>query len=199
MEADGRTARWAGHREQRRADFVEGAIAVLEREGPGVTIDQIAAERGVTRQALYRQFADRADLDRAIAARAADLLLDVLLPKLELVGEVPAAARVVLDAYLDFVLDNLSLYRFVRSHEASAAEGVKGTVSSRVARLATEYLSATGVTAASAAGPFATGIVGLADAVISAWLDDPAELSRTELVDQLVVMVQGVVTAVLST
>lgn len=196
---DGRTRRWEGHREQRRADFVESALEVIAREGPQATVDQIAAEQGVTRQALYRQFADRADLDRAIAARAGDLLLDALLPKLELTGEVGGAVRSATDAYLDFLLANLSIYRFVRSHEASAIEGVKGTVSSRVAAIATEYLTATGLTAAAAAGPFATGVVGLADAVISAWLDQPGELSRQDLVDQLVVMIVGVVQAVVLT
>lgn len=193
---DGRTRRWEGHREQRRADFVSSALDVIAREGPLATVDQIAAEQGVTRQALYRQFADRADLDRAIAARAGDLLLDALLPQLELTGDIGGAVRSATDAYLDFVLANLALYRFVRSHETAAYEGVKGTVSSRVAALATDYLTSTGVTAAASAGPFATGVVGLADAVISAWLDQPGELSRADLVDQLVVMVTGVVTAV---
>ena len=195
--ADGRTSRWEGHREQRRADFVESALLVIAREGPVATVDQIAAEQGVTRQALYRQFDDRADLDRAIALRAADLLLEALLPQLELTGEVGGAIRSATDAYLDFVLANLALYRFVRSHEASAVEGVKGTVSSRVAAIATDYVLTAGVTAAAAAGPFATGVVGLADAVISGWLDEPGELSRHDLVEQIVVMVGGVVQAVL--
>ena len=194
--SDGRTKRWEGHREQRRADFVESAIEVIAREGPQATVDQIAAEQGVTRQALYRQFADRVDLDRAIAARAGDLLLDALLPKLELTGEIGGAVRSATDAYLDFLLANLALYRFVRSHEATAIEGVKGTVSSRVAAIATEYLAATGVTASTTAGPFAIGVVGLADAVITAWLEQPGDLSRQDVVDQLVVMIGGVVTAV---
>jgi AcrR family transcriptional regulator len=193
---DGRTRRWEGHRDQRRADFVESALLVIAREGPLATVDQIAAEQGVTRQALYRQFADRAELDRAIAFRAADLLLEALLPTLELTGEVGATIRTATDAYLNFVLANLALYRFVRSHEASAVEGVKGTVSSRVAAIATDYLMTTGVTATATAGPFAAGVVGLADAVISGWLDEPGELSRQDLVEQLVVMVGGVVHAV---
>ena len=193
---DGRTRRWDGHREQRRSDFVESAIVVIAREGPQATVDQIAAEQGVTRQALYRQFADRADLDRAIAARAGDLLLDALLPTIELTGEIGGAVRSATDAYLDFVLANLALYRFVRSHEATAYEGVKGTVSSRVAALATDYVASSGRTATAAAGSFAVGVVGLADAVISAWLDQPGDLSRGDVVDQLVLMVSGVVSAV---
>ena len=196
MTTDGRALRWAGHREARRADFVDAALVVIAREGPLATVDQIAAERGVTRQALYRQFADRADLDRAVSQRAADLLLDELLPHLELSGDLLALIRANLLTYLGFVQDNLSLYRFVRSHEASAVEGVKDTVRSRVARIASDYLAQTGVVASTTAGVFATGVVGLADAVISAWLDEPGEVSRDELVEQLAVMVAGVVEAV---
>ena len=190
---DGRSARWAGHREQRRAEFVEAALVVLDRVGPSATVDQVAAERGVTRQALYRQFDDRADLDRAISLRAADLLLEHLLPHLSLDAGVPAAVRAAVGAYLDFVQAHLSLYRFVRSHEASAVEGVKSTVGSRVAALATEVVGGDALV-----DSFAVGVVGLADAVISAWLDDPRGRSRADVVEQLVVMVTGVVDAVLA-
>ena len=41
---DGRTARWAGHRAQRRTAIVDAAIAVIEREGPGATVEQFGAE-----------------------------------------------------------------------------------------------------------------------------------------------------------
>lgn len=197
VRPDGRALRWAGHREQRRADFVDAAIDVIEREGPSATVDQIAAERGVTRQSLYRQFGDRADLDRAISLRAADLLLDELLPHLELSGDVPALVRANLTTYVDFVSDHVHLYRFVRSHETSAVEGVKETVSTRVARIASDYLTQTGLAATATAPLFATGIVGMADAVISAWFEDPRDLAREDVVEQLVVMVTGVVTAVL--
>lgn len=195
---DGRALRWAGHREQRRAQFVEAALAVIAREGPSATVDQVAAESGVSKQALYRQFDDRADLDRAIAQRAADDLLVAVLPPLALreglaVGEL---ARAALQAYLDHVQQHLSLYRFVRSHEASTADGVKQTVSSRVADLAAQVVA--GQELAVDPVPFAVGVVGMADAVISRWLEDPAGLAQDDLVEQLVVMVTGVVTAVLA-
>ena len=196
--ADGRTTRWAGHREQRRAAFVAGALKVIERDGPAVTVDQIAAQLDVTRQALYRQFDDRADLDRAIALEAADQLVIAVLPSLDLTGNIPSSIRSALLAYLDYVQAHLSLYRFVRSHEADAVARVKDTLGSRVASIARDYLVATGAAPASLADTFATGVVGMADAVIGRWLDEPGGLSHDEVVEHLVVMINGTISSVVA-
>ena len=202
--ADGRTARWAGHRDRRRSEFVAAAVTVLEREGPAATVEQIAAELGVTRQAVYRQFADRADLDRAIAEHAAGLLVQHLTPHLDVEAGVEAGVRRALTAYLDFVQRHLSLYRFVRAHDvdpggggAGAVRRVKYTVTDAVAGLARGFLAATGDQPLALADTFAVGLVGMADAVVSAWLDDPRGLSREQVVDQLVQLLVGAVAAVL--
>jgi AcrR family transcriptional regulator len=197
---DGRTLRWAGHRDQRRAEFVDSALLVIARDGPGATVDAISAERGVSRQALYRQFDDRSDLDRAIAQRAADDLMSALLPRLDLSGDVEQSVRTALVVYLDHITGQLALYRFVRAHEADPGDDtvrrVKDTVAGRVAGVASAYLLEKGLASVEVAPTFALGVVGMADAVISAWLDDPRGLSRDDLVDQLTVMIVGVVRTV---
>jgi AcrR family transcriptional regulator len=199
---DGRTTRWAGHREVRRADFVAAAMEVIEREGPGATVDQIAAERGISRQSLYRQFDDRADLDRAIALEAADQLIAALLPKIDLSGEIPSSIRSALVAYLDHVQAHRNVYTFVRAHEAdpgdTAVRRVKDTVGSRVAGIARDHLVRTGVAEPALADSFATGVVGMADAVIGRWLDAPGSLSRDEVIEHLVLMVTGTISSVVS-
>ncbi len=197
---DGRTARWAGHREQRREAFVDAAIAVIDREGPGATVDRIGAELGLTRQAVYRQFSDRRDLDRAIAARAAALVVGELLPHLDGVADLDTAIADGLHAYLDFVREHLSLYRFVRSHDAevaadSAVRHVKETVGGRVATLAEDVLVGLDLPP-DLAGTFATGVVGLVDAVVGRWLDEPRGLSQEQLVQQLTTIIGGTVRAV---
>ena len=201
--SDGRTTRWAGHREARRADFVVAAMSVIEREGPSATVDQIAAERGISRQSLYRQFDDRADLDRAIAQEAAEQLIAALLPAIDLSGDIPSSIRSALVAYLDHVQAHLHVYTFVRAHEAdpgsSAVRRVKDTVGSRVAGLARDYLVSTGVAEPALADSFATGVVGMADAVIGRWLDAPGGLSRGEVIEHLVLMVSGTISSVVST
>ena len=198
---DGRTARWAGHREQRREAFVDAAVVVIERVGPAATVDQIGAELGVTRQGVYRQFADRRDLDHAIAERAAQMLFAELLPYFDggsaLLGDVEGAISRLTHVYLDFVERHLPLYRFVRAHELelsadSAVRTVKDTVAGRVAALARDVVATLDLPEG-LAETFAIGMVGMADAVISRWLEEPRGLSREELVDQLTRILGGAV------
>ncbi|MCU1603059.1 MAG: hypothetical protein JWO22_3768 [Frankiales bacterium] len=199
QRADGRALRWAGHRELRRAAFVTAALDVIERVGPAATVDQVAGELDVTRQALYRQFDDRADLDNAIAVAAADQLVEAVLPHLDLTGSIESSVRSGLLGYLGYVEQHLSVYRFVRAHEASGAvERAKDSLRSKVAGVARDHLVATGVAGASLAEVFATGVVGMADAVVGRWLDEPGGLSRDQLVDYLVQMVLGVIATVVS-
>lgn len=197
--ADGRALRWAGHREQRRADFVAAALEVISRDGPQATVDAIAAARGVSRQALYRQFDDRADLDRAIAQRAADDLVLAVVPALDLTDDLEGSIRAAISAYLDHVEERLAVYRFVRAHEASGAAtvvaDVKGTVAYRVSTLARDYLVQQGLGPVESVETFAVGVVGMADAVMNRWLDDPAQRPREAMVEDLVRMVAGVVKA----
>lgn len=187
---DGRTARWAGHRDQRRAALVEAAITVIEQAGPGATVDQVAASVGVTRQAVYRQFSDRADLDRAVAAEAARRLVADLLPHLGVEGDIDDAVRRGLTAYVDHVQAHLHLYRFVRAHEAGegAVRQVKDSVGSVVAARARALVpdAAPGL-----AETVAIGLVGMADAVLGQWVDDPRGLSRDQVVEALVVLLGG--------
>ena len=194
---DGRALRWAGHREQRRADFVAAALEVISRDGPAATVDAIASARGVSRQALYRQFDDRADLDRAIAQQAADDLVLAVVPALSLTEDLEGSVRAALSAYLDHVEERLAVYRFVRAHEASGAAAVvanvKDTVAYRVATLARDYLVQRGLGPVESVETFSVGVVGMADAVMSRWLDDPTARPREELVEDLVRMVSGVV------
>ena len=194
---DGRALRWAGHRDQRRAAFVAAALEVIERVGPGATVDQIAGELDVTRQALYRQFDDRADLDAAIAVAAADQLVGVVAPQLDLTGDIEASVRSGLVGYVDYVQQHLSLYRFLRAHEASGAvERARDSLRSRVAGLARDHLVATGAADPAVAEVFATGTVGMVDAVVGRWLDEPAGMTQEAVVEHLAQMVLGVVATV---
>ena len=197
--ADGRTARWAGHRDRRRAEIVAGAVAAIDRVGPGATVEQIAAELGTTRQVLYRQFTDRADLDAAIAAHAATLLVEHLRPELDVSTGVEAGVRRALAAYLGFVQQHLSLYRFVRTHDAGAGPGavrrVKETLTEVVGSIARSVLADGDARPPVDPDTMAVALVGLADAVIEAWLDEPRGLSEAALLDQLVQLCVGVVAA----
>lgn len=197
--ADGRATRWAGHRDRRRAEIVAGAVEVVERVGPGATVEQIAAHLGTTRQVLYRQFDDRADLDAALAAHASALLLEHLTPRLDVGAGIQAGVRRALAAYLDFVQAHLSLYRFVRAHDAGSEPGavrrVKSTLAEVVSTIARSVLPQGGATPPVDPDTMAVALVGLADAVIEAWLDDPRGVPEAALLEQLVRLCTGVVVA----
>jgi AcrR family transcriptional regulator len=197
---DGRTSRWAGHRDRRRAEFVESAVRTIDRVGPSATVDQIAAEAGVSRQVLYRQFDDRDDLDRAVADHAATLLVEHLTPQLDVAAGVQAGVRHAITAYLDFIDAHLALYRFVRTRESDAAPGatvrrVKDTITDTITVLARTVMERSTGGDTALADTTAIALVGMADAVIAAWLDDPRGLSREELVQHLVTLALGLVDA----
>src|SRR3954453_16491291 len=78
--ADGRAARWAGHREARRLELVDAAVAAIGEHGPEVTTEQIAARAGGAPPGLYRPFEGRDDLQSAIAARSVQRLVHELEP-----------------------------------------------------------------------------------------------------------------------
>src|SRR3954463_9018501 len=58
-----RTARRAA----RRTELLEAAVRAIRRDGPGVSMDVIAAEAGVTKPIIYRHFGDRIGLATALA------------------------------------------------------------------------------------------------------------------------------------
>ena len=46
---DGRSARWARHREQRRAELLDVARHLIHERGPDVTMEDIAAASGTSK------------------------------------------------------------------------------------------------------------------------------------------------------
>ncbi|MBR7674846.1 helix-turn-helix transcriptional regulator, partial [Streptomyces daliensis] len=64
--------------ERRRRELLEAADRVVLRDGPGASMNAIAAEAGITKPILYRHFGDKGGLYRALAVRHTDALLDAL-------------------------------------------------------------------------------------------------------------------------
>src|SRR6266704_2334366 len=59
----------------RRLELLEAAIEVIRREGPTASMDEIAAQAGITKPIVYRYFGDRAGVYQAVAEQyCADLL-----------------------------------------------------------------------------------------------------------------------------
>jgi hypothetical protein len=105
-------------------------------------------------------------------------------------------------AYLDWLGAHPNLYRFVRARTSrtpsSPLRRVKSGVADRVATIIREYMVAAGGATSDVADTLATGIVGLVDAAINRWLDDPEGVDRETLTSSLTAMVQGAADAVLA-
>lgn len=193
--SDGRASRWAGHRERRREEIATTAVQVIDREGADAPVESIARACGVTRQVLYRQFENRHDLDVAVADRVVSMLLEHVIVRMTADDGIEAGLRDTLDAYLDFVSEHRPLYDFVRALPSTPGSGspvdrITDVVVTVVASIAGELLGPDAPDRLPLRDVYATGLVGLADAVVSRWLADPGTRTREDLVDSLVDVLQ---------
>ncbi|WP_246036180.1 TetR/AcrR family transcriptional regulator [Sinomonas susongensis] len=110
---DGRTARWANHREERRRDLIRAARRAVHRLGPEVPMEEIAATAGTSKSVFYRYFGDKAGLQAAMG--------EVVLARMQ--ERIAAAARAaespyeglraMVTAYLGMAAGSPNVYEFV--------------------------------------------------------------------------------------
>jgi len=186
---DGRKGRWAGHREQRRAELTTAAIDAIRHLGPDVGMDAIAAHAGVSKPVLYRYYADKSQLWLAVGQEAAAMVLDAITPAVASVREERAAIAAAIDAYQAHIAADTNLYQFV-VHQPDIARGrdvvtdVVDTVASGLARIFGDRLRARGLDSG-AALPWAYGVVGYVQSVGDWWLRQQQPISREALGDYL--------------
>ncbi|MBO0850175.1 MAG: TetR/AcrR family transcriptional regulator [Pseudonocardia sp.] len=198
----GRAGRWAGHREQRRAELVESAIEAIRERGAGVSVAGIAAAAGVTKPVLYRHFTDRADLQRAVSERAAKILLDRLLPELATERDPMERIRAIVDAFLAAIEDEPELWRFVVHNPGGEHEASADVVAHNLALIA--GLITTGLVEelrarrrdAGGAEAWAYGIAGMVYTAGDWWLQRRT-MTRAALTDYLTELIWGGLSGVL--
>lgn len=190
--SDGRATRWVGQHERRRAEFVEAALAAIDEHGPDVSTEQIAQRAGVARTRLYKHFSGAADLTRAIATRAVELVSAELGALWDAEGTPRQIIEGAVGAHLRWLTENRNLYRYLVRHSASGATAghdavtdIKGAIAAHLTGIFAEFLdAATGRTGL--AEPLAHGLVGYVDAAASRWVDSPEEsLTLEEMTDFL--------------
>lgn len=191
---DARRERWKGHREQRRAEFVEATIAAVAKKGPDVGMEDVAAEAGVSKPVLYRHFTDKSDLYLAVGQRATELLMERMGPALAADGPIKDRIRRIVDAYLSVVEDNPNLYRFVvkgsfvdRPVEKDVVQEDKNLIANTLARILGDYLRAFDMDSGGAE-PWAHALVGMVQNAGDWWLDRQT-MSRENLSDYLATII----------
>ena len=195
VNTDGRKGRWAGHREQRRAELTAAAIEAIRELGPEVGMDAIAAHAGVSKPVLYRYFADKSELWLAVGQESATMVLDAIVPAVARVREERDVIAAAIDAYLAHIAADTNLYQFV-VHQPDVARhrdvvtDVVDTVASGLARIFGDRLRARGLDSG-AALPWAYGVVGYVQAVGDWWLRQQQPISREALGDYLTTFLWG--------
>ena len=124
-----RSARWLAQREH----LLQAAQRAIHRVGPQISMDELAAEAGITKPILYRHFGDRKGMARALRDSAFGIMLGVgkadpartrqaarervvaLYPVVDDANELRRVVVGFATGFLMFVGLNLNLYRFLRS------------------------------------------------------------------------------------
>jgi len=168
---DGRSTRWSEHRESRRAELVAAAVTAIDEHGPAASIAEIAASASVSKPVLYRYFADKDDLYRAVGQWGAGEVMDAVVPAL--LADRPMRDNVygACDAYVALLAQHPQVFLLLIEHRSTddpIADG-KEQIATSLAKLMGDTLRRLGVDAA-AAEPWAHGVIGMGLAVGEWWL-----------------------------
>jgi AcrR family transcriptional regulator len=198
--ADGRSKRWADHRERRREDLVDAVIEAIRELGPEPGIDAVAAHAGVSKPVLYRYFEDKSGLWEAVGRRAATAVVEAVAPAVAAVREERDVVAAAVDAYLAYIEADPHLYRFVVHQRGIARErdvvaDAIDTVASGLARILGDRLRALGLDSGPAL-PWAYGIVGYVQTVGDWWLRHQQPISREALANYVTTFLWGGVTGI---
>jgi AcrR family transcriptional regulator len=189
---DGRTARWTEHRASRREELITAAVLAVREHGIDVGMDQIAQAAHTSKPVIYRYFADKNELHRAMGER----IIGTIVAALDRVRDEPdprALVRASIDAYLGLLGEHPELFRFV-THNRVLNEAGPAEFSAPVAALLTRALGARlrslGLDPA-AAEPWGEAIVGFIRAASLWWIDHPEAMTRAQLTDYLTALLWG--------
>lgn len=184
--ADGRSARWDAHREERRAELTAAAVRAIDQHGPEAGIADIAAEAGVSKPVIYRYFASKTELHAAVGRWGAALVLE------RMAAVWPSAVpdrqdlEAVIGAYVEVLEEHPQVFLLLVRHRTQdhdpLADG-RTEVSAAFARMIGDGLRARGVDAAGAE-LWAQGLLGLGLSVGEWWLTRRT-MSRAAVVDYL--------------
>ena len=158
-------------RETRRQLLLAAALRALERVGPHISMEEIAAEGGVTKPILYRHFGDQGGL----AAALSQLYLDELL--VELAAHRHPDLRVQTAAQLDAGIRVLErhpgLYQYITRQRGFATAQERGEmppVLQSFVDFVRKILAARGLSQ-EAAEPWAHALAGMFHSSTLWWLD----------------------------
>lgn len=169
----------------RRLELLEAAIEVIRREGPTASMDEIAAQAGITKPIVYRYFGDRAGIYQAVAEQYCADLTSRFQSAVATSRDLHANVVRAIDAYLAFVQDDPQVHQFLLhpQHATRPAVTFGYHVGEDLADVLRQRLEAAARDTAPA-GPWGHAVAGMVQAASTWWLVNP-EVPRATLVDHL--------------
>jgi AcrR family transcriptional regulator len=188
---DGRKRRWHQHKVERRNELVDGTFDAIGRLGSALSMDEIAAEVGVSRTVLYRYFGDKNDLTTAVMMRFTQT---TLIPNMAaaLTSNLDGfdLAREIIRVYVETVASEPEPYRFVMANSSASKSKVIVDSERIIARMLAVMMRRRMQHAGMDTGgvePWAYLIVGGVQLATHSWMSHQ-RTSRDELIDYLTML-----------
>ncbi len=136
-KTDGRKRRWHQHKVERRTELVDGALEAVRQHGRDVSMDEIAAEIGVSKTVLYRYFVDKNDLTTAVMMRFAQTTLIPPNMAAALSSNMDGfdLTREIIRVYVDTVAAEPATYQFVMANSSASKTKVIADSEQIIARM----------------------------------------------------------------
>jgi AcrR family transcriptional regulator len=169
----------------RRLELLEAAIDVIRREGPTASMDEIAAQAGITKPIVYRYFGDRSGVYQAVAEQYCADLTSRFQTAVSTSRDLRANVVTAMDAYLAFVQDDPQVHQFLLhpQHATRPAVTFGYHVGESISELLRQRLEAAARDTVPA-GPWGHAIAGMVQAASTWWLVHP-DVPRARLVEHL--------------
>jgi len=191
VKTDGRKRRWHKHKVERRNELVDGTLESIRRRGSNVSMDEIAAEIGVSKTVLYRYFVDKNDLTTAVMMRFAQTtLIPNMAAALSSNLDGYDLTREIIRVYVATVANEPEPYRFVMANNSASRSKAVADSEQIIARMLGVMLrrrmAEVGMDT-SGAEPWAYHTVGGVQLATHSWMSNP-RMSADELIDYLTML-----------
>ena len=174
---DGRSVRWEAHNAAQRARIVDSAIALIESTGDLPPLLEVGQHAGVSRSVLYRQFADRSDLEMAVRARGMEMFWEAFAPVLTAPqGTVREVVHRASAAYVHWAEANRHLHQRADQSAGEASEVARSIdlIAAQIAELLINGFKAVGAEISEAdveaTDPLVHGLVSGVYAAVRRWI-----------------------------
>ena len=191
VKTDGRKRRWHQHKVERRNELVDGTLEAIRRRGSNASMDDIAAEIGVSKTVLYRYFVDKNDLTTAVMMRFAQTtLIPNMAAALSSNLDGYDLTREIIRVYVMTVADEPEPYQFVMANNSASRSKAVADSERIIARMLAVMLRHRMVQVGMNTGgaePWAYHIVGGVQLATHSWMSNP-RMSADELIDYLTML-----------